>query len=186
MGDAGSEPRKLLAVSWLLVLAGACATLAQPALAPAVAYLAPSHAQGTGPYKRIAACRERSARGLRRRDDLSEVDPPEADRKVLERMFEVQAVIARTYADRASRPPRRSEGFDVCATTHCQLYEPARLRCRGGRRAREAAVRTAGQIAVVCRCTGPRGLSRRLRRPHQRRHGRLVRTRPAVSPERLR
>lgn len=58
---------------------------------------------------------------------LSEVDPPTADERVLERMYEVQAVVSRTYAV-AERGRHAREGYDVCATTHCQLYEPSRLR----------------------------------------------------------
>ena len=146
MGDTGSEPRKLLAVSWLLVLAGACATLAQPALPPAVAYSLP----------RTLKVQVRQGGSLRvvnvpledyvAATILSEVDPPEADRKVLERMFEVQAVLTRTYAiEHHGR--HAGEGFDVCATTHCQLYQPERLRwSKWTAIAREAAVRTAGQI----------------------------------------
>lgn len=57
---------------------------------------------------------------------LSEFAPPSGDPAVVERMFEVQAVIGRTYA-LAHLGRHASEGFDVCATTHCQLFEPARL-----------------------------------------------------------
>ena len=57
---------------------------------------------------------------------LSEFAPPNGDPDVVERMLEVQAVIGRTYA--LSHLNRHgSEGFDVCATTHCQLFEPSRL-----------------------------------------------------------
>ena len=41
-------------------------------------------------------------------------------------MFEVQAIVARTYAA-AHRGRHAREGFDLCSTTHCQIYEPARL-----------------------------------------------------------
>ncbi len=57
---------------------------------------------------------------------LSEFAPPSGDPAVVERMFEVQAVIGRTYA-LAHLGRHASEGFDVCATTHCQLFEPSRL-----------------------------------------------------------
>ena len=57
---------------------------------------------------------------------LSEFAPPNGDADVIERMLEVQAVIGRTYA--LSHLNRHAaEGFDVCATTHCQLFEPSRL-----------------------------------------------------------
>jgi stage II sporulation protein D len=57
---------------------------------------------------------------------LSEFAPPGGDADIVERMLEVQAVIGRTYAI-AHLGRHESEGFDVCATTHCQLFEPSRL-----------------------------------------------------------
>ena len=57
---------------------------------------------------------------------LSEFAPPNGDPQIVERMLEVQAVIGRTYA-LAHLNRHAAEGFDVCATTHCQLFEPARL-----------------------------------------------------------
>jgi stage II sporulation protein D len=57
---------------------------------------------------------------------LSEFAPADGDPSVVERMLEVQAVVGRTYAvSQLGRHAR--EGFDVCATTHCQLFQPARL-----------------------------------------------------------
>jgi stage II sporulation protein D len=58
---------------------------------------------------------------------LSEFAPAAGDPGVVERMFEVQAVIGRTYA-LAHLGRHRADGFDVCATTHCQLFQPGRLR----------------------------------------------------------
>jgi stage II sporulation protein D (peptidoglycan lytic transglycosylase) len=57
---------------------------------------------------------------------LSEFAPASGDPDVVERMLEVQAVIGRSYA-LAHLNRHAAEGFDVCATTHCQLFEPARL-----------------------------------------------------------
>jgi stage II sporulation protein D len=61
-------------------------------------------------------------------------------------MFEVQAIVARTYAE-AHRGRHAREGFDLCSTTHCQIYEPSRL---AGSRwtpvVRDAVDRTAGLI----------------------------------------
>jgi stage II sporulation protein D len=57
---------------------------------------------------------------------VSEFAPAGGDPAVVERMLEVQAVIARTYA--VSHLSRHgAEGFDLCSTTHCQLYQPGRL-----------------------------------------------------------
>jgi stage II sporulation protein D len=65
---------------------------------------------------------------------------------VIERMYEVQAVITRTYAvSHAGRHAR--EGYDLCATTHCQLYEPSRLpTSRWTQAATDALRRTTGIV----------------------------------------
>lgn len=58
---------------------------------------------------------------------LSEFAPASGDAGVVGRMLEVQAVISRTYAV-AHLGRHGNDGFDLCATTHCQLFEPSRLR----------------------------------------------------------
>ena len=58
---------------------------------------------------------------------LSEFAPPSGEPSTIERMLEVQAVVARTYA-LAHLGRHASEGYDLCSTSHCQLYEPSRLR----------------------------------------------------------
>jgi stage II sporulation protein D len=77
---------------------------------------------------------------------LSEVHPDVTDEPVAERVFEVQAIVARTYAvTNAGRHAK--DGFDLCSTTHCQLYEPARLKTsRWAQAAHEAVRRTAGEL----------------------------------------
>jgi stage II sporulation protein D len=58
---------------------------------------------------------------------LSEFAPAAGDPAVVERMLEVQAVVGRTYAiSQLGRHAR--EGFDLCATTHCQLFQPSRMK----------------------------------------------------------
>lgn len=77
---------------------------------------------------------------------LSEVHPDVADTAVAERMYEVQAVIARTFAV-TNRGRHAKDGFDLCSSTHCQLYEPARLTTsRWTQAAQTAAQRTAGEV----------------------------------------
>jgi stage II sporulation protein D (peptidoglycan lytic transglycosylase) len=77
---------------------------------------------------------------------LSEFAPPNGDPGVVERMLEVQAVIGRTYA-LAHLNRHAAEGFDVCATTHCQLFEPSRLRTSRWATQSSAAVRqTTGTV----------------------------------------
>jgi stage II sporulation protein D len=73
---------------------------------------------------------------------LSELAPAAGD----EQMLEVQAIISRTYAV-AHIGRHHSEGFDLCATTHCQLFEPRRLQTsRWSAAAAEAVRQTAGVI----------------------------------------
>jgi stage II sporulation protein D len=77
---------------------------------------------------------------------LSELAPTAADRPASEAMFEIQSIVARTYA-LAHRGRHGREGFDLCSTTHCQIYEPGRLATsRSTSIALEAAKRTAGVI----------------------------------------
>ena len=77
---------------------------------------------------------------------LSEVHPAAGDEDLAARVYAVQTVIARTYAvTNIGRHAR--DGFDLCPTTHCQLYEPARLASsRWAAVARAAAQRTAGEV----------------------------------------
>lgn len=77
---------------------------------------------------------------------LSEVTPLGESPDVAERIFEVQAIVARTYA-LANVGRHQAEGFDVCDETHCQLYQPDRLRTsRFATAARDATARTAGLV----------------------------------------
>ena len=57
---------------------------------------------------------------------ISEVAPAAGEVETVERMLEVQTIISRTYA--VSHLARHAhEGFDLCSTTHCQLFDPRRL-----------------------------------------------------------
>ena len=77
---------------------------------------------------------------------LSEFAPPGGDPGVVERMLEVQSVISRTYA-LAHLGRHAAQGYDLCATTHCQLFQPSRLRTsRWAPQAAEAVDRTAHRI----------------------------------------
>jgi stage II sporulation protein D len=77
---------------------------------------------------------------------LAEVTPLNESPGTIERIYEVQAVLARSYA--VSHIGRHAaQGFDLCDSGHCQLYEPARLKTsRFAAAARTAAERTAGSI----------------------------------------
>jgi stage II sporulation protein D len=77
---------------------------------------------------------------------ISEFAPPTGDSAVVEQMFEVQAIVSRTYAI-GSRGRHLKEGFDLCSTTHCQLYEPSRLKSsRWAAQAMAGVTRTAGVV----------------------------------------
>jgi stage II sporulation protein D len=77
---------------------------------------------------------------------ISEFAPADGEPVIVERMLEVQAVIGRTYA-LAHRGRHASEGFDLCATTHCQLFQPSRLQSsKWAMQAAEAVRRTSGTV----------------------------------------
>lgn len=77
---------------------------------------------------------------------ISEFAPPAGDPDIVGRMLDVQAVIARTYA-LAHLWRHEREGFDLCSTTHCQLYQPSRLKTSmWARAAADATERTSGMV----------------------------------------
>lgn len=77
---------------------------------------------------------------------LAEVSPVGEPPATVERIFELQAVLARTYAA-AHLGRHRADGFDLCDSTHCQLYDPARIKTsRFAQVARGAVERTAGLV----------------------------------------
>jgi stage II sporulation protein D len=77
---------------------------------------------------------------------LSEFAPPSGNPADIEHMLEVQAVIARTYAT-AHIGRHQREGYDLCSTTHCQLYQPSRLKTSSwAPLAEKASAQTAGMV----------------------------------------
>jgi stage II sporulation protein D len=106
-----------------LILAAACTTGRRPAPLGVTASQAPDFLRirlVDGSIRRVPL--EEYVRG----SIISEVAPPSGDPAIVERMLEVQAIIARTYAvSHLSRHAR--DGFDLCSTTHCQLYQPSRI-----------------------------------------------------------
>jgi stage II sporulation protein D len=79
---------------------------------------------------------------------LSEFAPAAGDPSTVEKMFEVQAIIGRTYAV-AHVGRHQREGFDLCATTHCQLFDPARLQSSRWSAAVSEAVRQTEGIVLA-------------------------------------
>jgi stage II sporulation protein D (peptidoglycan lytic transglycosylase) len=127
------------------IAASACASASARAMLPSAApesdrTLTVKVAQEGNAVRRIPL--ERYVEGTA----VSEFAPPDGEIELVERMLEVQAVIARTYA-LANSGRHAKEGFDLCSTTHCQLYEPSRLKTsRWAAAAREAVARTAGAV----------------------------------------
>jgi stage II sporulation protein D (peptidoglycan lytic transglycosylase) len=77
---------------------------------------------------------------------LAEVSPVGERPDTVARIFDVQAVLARSYL-LAHRGRHAAEGFDLCDTTHCQLYDAGRVRTsRFAEAARAAVRRTAGVV----------------------------------------
>ncbi len=77
---------------------------------------------------------------------LAEVNPSGERPETVARVFEMQVVLARTYAV-AHMGRHRAEGFDLCDGTHCEVYDPARLTTsRFAADAQRAALATRGQI----------------------------------------
>jgi stage II sporulation protein D len=77
---------------------------------------------------------------------LSELTPINESAATMARAYEVQAVLARTYAV-FSIGRHGADGFDLCDATHCQLYEPGRTKTsRFASAAREAVRRTEGVV----------------------------------------
>ncbi len=79
---------------------------------------------------------------------LAELAVGNEDVDTAARILAVQALVTRTYAV-ANLGRHASDGYDLCTTTHCQVYRDP----RGGAKdseaiAREAARRTAGQVVA--------------------------------------
>lgn len=64
-----------------------------------------------------------------------------------EKVFEVQALVARTYAI-ANLGRHRDEGADLCSTTHCQIYRPVATTHPWRDVIRDAVRRTSGQVIL--------------------------------------
>ncbi len=79
---------------------------------------------------------------------VAEADFRGLDAVAAGRVARVQAILARTYA-LANRDRHDDEGFDLCATTHCQVYHPdGGTDWRVGALTLQAARATAGLVIV--------------------------------------
>ncbi len=69
-----------------------------------------------------------------------------ADVALVEPAYEAQAIVARTYA-LAARGRHAADGFDLCSTTHCQVYRRDQWRrSRWAARIEQAVARTRGRF----------------------------------------
>ena len=67
--------------------------------------------------------------------------------ELAERVGDMQAILARTFA-LANRGRHRRQGFDMCRSTHCQVFRPAPEGSLAAGRADDAVRRTAGLVIV--------------------------------------
>ncbi|MGH9371078.1 MAG: SpoIID/LytB domain-containing protein [Vicinamibacterales bacterium] len=144
-----SQFRYRASIAWLVAtvavatLAAACAGGLRRETPRGPAAKAPGHLRirlTDGAVRRVAL--EEYVRGT----IISEFAPAAGDPSTVSRMLEVQAVIARSYAI-ANLTRHSREGFNLCSTTHCQLYQPARLKTSTwARAAAGAAQRTSGMV----------------------------------------
>lgn len=142
--------RRLALLTALLLGASACATRRPPAAPP------PPGA----PAARVDTLRvevgPRGSRAIRavaldtyvRDVVVSEIAVGPGDGALAAAVYDVQALIARTYAVR-TLGRHAAEGFDVCSTTHCQVYRPGNAaRSRWAAQVDEAVRRTRGRVVL--------------------------------------
>ena len=133
------------------MLAAACGSAPKPVSAPSASVPLPRYVRVQITESGSPTIREVPLEDYVQASAMSEVAPAAGDPVSVERMLEVQTIISRTYA--VSHLGRHaSEGFDLCSTTHCQLYEPRRLQTsKWAAASAEAIARTAGVILTFDR-----------------------------------
>jgi stage II sporulation protein D len=120
-----AELRSRLLALALVTVAAACVSLPEAAsvrTVPTARFALPTHVRVrvAGRVRKVALEEYVIAAAL------SELTPVGEAPDVVRRVYEVQTILARTYA--VSNVGRHaSGGFDFCDGTHCQLYQPARL-----------------------------------------------------------
>lgn len=79
---------------------------------------------------------------------VSEIAVAAGDGALATEVYEAQAIVARTYAVRG-RGRHAAEGFDLCSTTHCQVFRrDAWRKSRWAHAIDEAVARSQGQVLV--------------------------------------
>lgn len=142
-----SWPYRMLALTTLAAVAAGCAPATPPRAPGRIAPLVPQMVR-VGQRDGSGQIRELPLEQYVLASVLTEIVPSGLDREAARRVFEVQAIVARTYAA-ANLGRHRSQGFDLCNSTHCQLVDTRRLSTSSWRAVAEDAVaRTAGRILV--------------------------------------
>jgi SpoIID/LytB domain protein len=135
-------------VAIVSVLALATAGCLSPPNVPEASVAIPRSVKVQVNERGITAVREMPLETYVRAAALSEFSPAVTEVAAVEPMLEVQALISRTYAVSHMRR-HGAEGFDMCATTHCQLVEPQRLESsRWSSASAEAVAKTAGLVLL--------------------------------------
>ncbi len=135
------RPYVPVAFAAMLLLAGACApTTARLPGAPPTDVPTRLRVQVAGQVSTVSL--EQYVLGAA----LSEVTPIGESDQTLRTVYEVQTILARTYAA-AHQGRHAGEGFDLCDRTHCQLYQPGRIpTSKFAPVARKAVVATSGRV----------------------------------------
>jgi len=79
---------------------------------------------------------------------LAEADVRGLEADAAERVAQVQAILARTYA-LANRRRHSHEGFDLCSTTHCQVYRPSDTLSKDSLGLASSAARTTAGLVIT-------------------------------------
>lgn len=139
------------ALAAFIILSSACGTTATTPGLPAATVVLPASVRIQLVESGTAVVRDVPLEEYVRATAISEFAPAAGPVDAVERMLEVQAVISRTYAvSHLGRHGR--DGFDLCSTTHCQLYDPRRLQTsRWATAASTAVEHTVGEILLFDR-----------------------------------
>lgn len=143
--------RRLALLAVLLLTASACATRRPPTAPPRPSVPSPAGIsalrvevgpRGSGQVRRVAID------AYLRDVVVAEIAVAAADVAIALPVYEAQAIIARTYAARAIGR-HAAEGFDLCSTTHCQVYrEGMASRSRWAAVVEQAVARTRGMLLL--------------------------------------
>jgi len=135
----------------LIVTAAACVSKPLAPAIPSAGVTLPRHVRIQFVEQGVTVVRDVPLEEYVQATAISEVAPAAGEFQTVERMLEVQTIISRTYAvSHLGRHAR--EGFDLCSTTHCQLFEPRRLQTsRWAAASSQAVTQTAGVVLMFDR-----------------------------------